>query len=404
MTAPTSRYPATAPLSSAMRTFLASEAAGGAALVVAAALAMMLANSALAGLYDAFLSLRGTVRIGEFAIDKPLLLWINDGLMAIFFMLVGLELKREFLEGELSSRERAMLPAICALGGMAVPALIYVTINFAHPENQAGWAIPAATDIAFALGVLALLGKRVPASVKVLLLAIAALDDFAAIIVIALFYTESLSVTSLSLASIAVAGLVALNLTGVRRVAPYMIVGAVLWVCVLKSGVHATLAGVIVAFAIPNRSASGEPTTILRSLEHGLHPWVAFGVLPLFAFANAGVSLKDVGLYNFADPVQLGIFFGLFIGKPVGIFGVMKLMIGRGIVPMPEGANWMMLFGLACLCGIGFTMSLFIGGLAWEHANLAAQIRLGVITGSIVSATAGLMLLLRATADAGRSP
>jgi NhaA family Na+:H+ antiporter len=384
------------PPSSALLRFLSSESAGGAALVAAAVLAMVFYNSPLARFYEAFLATEAAVQVADFVVRKPLLLWINDGLMAIFFLLVGLELKREFLEGELSTRAQATLPAACAIGGMAVPALIYVAINAGEPENLAGWAIPAATDIAFALGVLAMLGARVPTSVKVLLMAIAVFDDLGAIIVIALFYTDQLSLTSLVLAAVALAALVGLNLAGVSRIAPYIIVGVLLWVCVLKSGVHATLAGVTLAFTIPNAVGRGDSRSPLRTLEHGLHPWVAFFVLPLFAFANAGVSFDGITLATFTDPVKLGIFFGLFLGKPIGIAGVAWLMIRRGIVPMPDGANFLMLLGMSWLAGIGFTMSLFIGGLAWEHADFFAQIRLGVILGSLASATVGLLLLTRA--------
>lgn len=383
------------PPSAALVRFLSSESAGGAALVAAAALAMLFYNSPLAGFYEAFLATEAAVQVGDFAIRKPLLLWINDGLMAIFFLLVGLELKREFLEGELSTRAQALFPAACAIGGMAVPAIIYVAINAGEPENLPGWAIPAATDIAFSLGVLAILGARVPASVKVLLMAIAVFDDLGAIIIIALFYTDQLSLSSLVLAAVALAALVGLNLAGVSRMAPYIIVGVLLWVCVLKSGVHATLAGVALAFTIPKRVSDRDSHSPLRTLEHGLHPWVAFFVLPLFAFANAGVSFDGITAATFTDPVKLGIFFGLFLGKPIGIAGTAWVMIRRGIVPMPTDANLLMLLGMSCLAGIGFTMSLFIGGLAWEHAHFYEEIRLGVILGSLGSAIVGLFLLTR---------
>jgi NhaA family Na+:H+ antiporter len=389
--------------SSAMRAFLSSEAAGGAALVLAAVIAIALANSPFADQYDAFLALRAKVQVDGIVIDKPLLLWINDGLMAIFFLLVGLELKREFLEGELSTRAQALLPAVCAIGGMIVPALIYLAVNINHPENRGGWAIPAATDIAFALGVLAILGSRIPSSIKVLLMAIAVFDDLGAIIIIALFYTQDLSLLSLVFAAAAMVVLVALNLLNVRRIAPYVLVGVVLWVCVLKSGVHATLAGVVLALVIPSRRGANGAASPLEVMEHGLQPWVAFAVLPIFGFANAGLSFQGFGWQSLLDPVQLGIFLGLFLGKQIGIFGALKLMVGRGFVPMPEGGNWKMLYGVACLCGIGFTMSLFIGGLAWEHADFAAQIRLGVIEGSLVSAALGLAVLMRGTAATGRS-
>ncbi len=377
----------------ALRDFFKWEAAGGVCLVIAATLAIVLANSPLAPIYLSFLQVDMEVRIATLQIDKPLLLWINDGLMAVFFLLVGLEIKREFLEGELSSRAQAALPAMAALGGMVVPALIFVAINFGRPEYLAGWAIPAATDIAFALGVLSLLGSRVPMSLKVLLTAIAVLDDLGAIVIIAVFYTPDLSVTSLLLAGGALAGLFVLNRFNVQKLAPYVLLGVVLWACVLKSGVHATLAGVALAMAFPITPKKDGGASMLRSAEHGLHPWVAFGVLPLFGFANAGVSFADVGLDSFVDPLKLGIALGLFAGKQIGIFAAFWLMISRGWAKMPEGASWRQLYGLAALCGIGFTMSLFIGGLAWQHEDYADKIRLGVIVGSLASSALGALLL-----------
>ena len=379
---------------SAIRQFLKMEAAGGIVLVVAAALALLIANSAYAPYYQAFLSLHAHIGAGGFDIDKPLLLWINDGLMAIFFFLVGLEIKREFLEGELSSRDRALLPAVAALGGMVVPAGIYALINLGQGDNLNGWAIPAATDIAFALGVLALLGKRVPLSLKVLLTAIAIIDDLGAIVIIAVFYTADLSVISLVLAAAALGVLVIMNLAGVRRLAPYLIVGLILWTCVLKSGVHATLAGVALAMTVPLFQKDGG--SLLKSCEHGLHSWVAFGVLPIFGFANAGVSFYGMTLDNFIEPVTLGIALGLFVGKQIGVFGALRLSVRAGISRMPEGAGWLHLYGVALLCGIGFTMSLFIGSLAWEHADHYTSIRLGVLTGSIASAVVGAVVLLLA--------
>ncbi len=377
----------------AIRDFFKMEAAGGIVLVIAAALAVVVSNSQFDGLYDAFLILPTQIRIGALDIDKPLLLWINDGLMAIFFFLVGLEIKRELLEGELSSISQAALPAVAAVGGMAIPALIYVLINYGQPENLNGWAIPAATDIAFALGVMALLGNRVPLSLKILLMAIAVFDDLGAIIVIALFYTADLSVISLYLALAGLAILVVLNLMKVTKIAPYMVIGVIIWVCVLKSGVHATLAGVAIALTIPLRAKDVHGHSPLRYLEHGLHRWVAFGVLPIFAFANAGVTFDGIGLHSFVEPVKLGISAGLFVGKQIGIFGALYLMIRWGLAKMPEGANWIQLYGVSAVCGIGFTMSLFIGGLAWEHADFDAPVRLGVITGSILSAVVGALLL-----------
>lgn len=377
----------------AIRDFFKMEAAGGIVLVIAAVLAVVVSNSPLAGFYDTFLTLPTQLRVGALNIDKPLLLWINDGLMAVFFFLVGLEIKREFLEGELSTPAQAMLPAVAAIGGMAVPALIYVALNFGSPENINGWAIPAATDIAFALGIMALLGSRVPLSLKILLTAIAIFDDLGAIVIIAIFYTADLSMMMLWAAAGAFVVLVAMNLLRVTRIAPYVVVGIVMWVFMLKSGVHATLDGVLVALTIPLRATDALGRSPLRHLEHSLHRWVAFGVLPIFAFANAGVTFEGIGLHSFVEPVTLGISAGLFVGKQIGVFGTLYLMIRWGLARMPEGANYMQLYGVALLCGIGFTMSLFIGGLAWEHATFDAPVRLGVITGSILSAVIGFLVL-----------
>lgn len=376
----------------ALNEFLKMEAAGGIVLVLASAVALVVANSALEPFYQQLLSIPVRIGAGTFEIAKPIQLWINDGLMAIFFFLVGLEIKREFLEGQLSTREQALLPAIGAVGGMVIPALIYVAINFRHPETLNGWAIPSATDIAFALGVLALLGSRVPFSLKVLLTAIAIIDDLGAIIIIAVFYTEDLSTTSLSFAFGALAVLVALNFLGVRKLAPYLLVGAVLWTCVLKSGVHATLAGVALAMTIPLAEKNG--TSLLKSCEHGLHTWVAFGVLPLFGFANAGVSFAGMTWASFLEPVTLGIALGLFLGKQIGVFAFVWLAIRAGIARLPEAATWQQVYGVALLCGIGFTMSLFIGSLAWQHDKFYAAVRLGVLVGSIASAIGGAALLI----------
>jgi NhaA family Na+:H+ antiporter len=382
----------------ALREFFRLEAAGGILLVLASALGLLMANSPIEHYYHALLETKAEVRIGDFAIAKPFTLWINDGLMAVFFLLVGLEIKRELMEGELSSREQAMLPALAAIGGMAIPAGIYVVLNQGVPENLNGWAIPSATDIAFSLGVMTLLGSRVPLSLKVLLTAIAIFDDFGAIVIIAIFYSTDLSAISLSLAAIALAILLALNLLGVRSIAAYVIVGIFLWVCVLKSGVHATLAGVALAAAIPlsGGSSGGSP---LKNLEHGLHSWVAYGVLPIFGFANAGVSFYGMGLSNLLDPIALGIALGLFLGKQAGVFGTIWLAVRAGIGRLPQGASWAQVYGMAVLCGIGFTMSLFIGSLAWDHADFYPAIRLGVLGGSLASAVLGY-LLLRAASQA----
>lgn len=384
----------------ALRAFFRMEAAGGIVLVLAAVLGVIAANSPLAVDYEALLVTKAEVRIDGFGIAKPLLLWINDGLMAVFFLLVGIEIKREFRAGELASPRQAALPVIAAAGGMVVPAAIYAAINLAEPQHLQGWAIPAATDIAFALGVLALLGRRVPLALKVLLTAIAIIDDLGAIIIIAVFYTAQLSLTALVLAGAAIAVLCALNLCGVRRLAPYVIAGAALWLFLVKSGVHATLAGVVLAIAMPmGDRADGH--CLLESVERGLHSWVAFAILPIFGFANAGVSFAGVGWSSLSEPVTLGIALGLCLGKPIGVYASLRLAIGAGLARLPDGTTWGQLLGLSILCGIGFTMSLFIGGLAWEHGDFDAPVRLGVIAGSLVSAFAGTLVLLAARPVAG---
>jgi NhaA family Na+:H+ antiporter len=371
----------------AIKDFLALESAGGILLAGAAALAMLLANSPLEGVYVRFLDTPVEVRFGAFEIAKPFLLWINDGLMAVFFFLIGLELKREALEGELSSPAQVVLPALAAAGGMALPAAIYLWFNWGDPLTAQGWAIPTATDIAFALGVLSLLGNRVPAGLKVFLLTLAILDDVGAIVIIALFYTDNLAAGSLGIAGVALAALLALNRGKVQGAAPYILVGLVLWASVLKSGVHATLAGVVLAFFIPRKAA--------RTLEHDLHRPVAYAILPLFAFANAGVALEGVSLDSFLLPLPLGIAAGLIAGKTLGVFGVAFLAIRLGLAQMPAGANWSSLFGLALLCGIGFTMSLFIAGLAFEGLGpeYAKLTRLGILAGSLIAALGGYVLL-----------
>jgi NhaA family Na+:H+ antiporter len=379
-----------------IREFLALEAAGGIVLVIAAVAALALANSPAAWLYERFLATPVEIRVDRFEIAKPLLLWVNDGLMAVFFFLVGLEIKREVLEGELSQPSQIALPAVAAVGGMAVPAAIYAAFNWGDPVAIDGWAIPAATDIAFALGVLSLLGERVPNALKVFLLTLAILDDLGAIVIIALFYSGNLSLESLAVAAAALAALFALNRAGVSRIAPYLLVGLVLWASVLKSGVHATLAGVALAFFVPRKPAT--------RLESDLHPAVAFGILPLFAFANAGVSLEGVGFGALLEPVPLGIAAGLLVGKAVGVFGAAALAIVFGLARIPGGAGWLALLGVSLLCGIGFTMSLFIAGLAFEGAgfDFAVQTRLGVLGGSLLAAILGYALL-RAVLPAQRA-
>jgi NhaA family Na+:H+ antiporter len=366
------------------------EAASGLLLIAAAALALIINNSPLSWLYNGLLDTPVVAQIGALKIAKPLLLWINDGLMAMFFLLIGLEVKREVLEGHLSKPSQIVLPGAAAIGGMVVPALIYWFLNKDNPAALGGWAIPMATDIAFALGVLALLGKRVPVSLKLFLMTLAIIDDLGAIIVIAIFYSGALSTLSLILAAACLVALVAMNRLGVVKLGPYMIIGLILWVCVLKSGVHATLAGVTLAFCIPLRTKNAEPSPLL-SLEHALHPWVAFGILPLFAFANAGVSLAGVNLESFTHHVPMGIAAGLLLGKTIGVFGLTWLAVRIGIAALPTGANWGQVLGVAILCGIGFTMSLFVGSLAFVpgSSDYAGMDRMGILTGSILAALIG---------------
>jgi len=377
------------PLRSTFTRFFQLEAASGLLLIAAAALALIVNNSPLSHYYTAFLDVPVAVQIGALQIAKPSLLWSNDGLMALFFLLIGLEVKRELLEGQLSKPSQVVLPGAAAIGGMVVPALIYWFINKDYPDALGGWAIPMATDIAFALGVLALLGKRVPVSLKLFLMTLAIIDDLGAIIVIAVFYSSELSGVSLLLAAACLIALIAMNRMGVIKVAPYMIVGLILWVCVLKSGVHATLAGVTLAFCIPLRTKNSE-TSPLMSIEHALHPWVAYAILPLFAFANAGVSLAGVSLHSFVSHVPMGIAAGLLIGKTLGVFGLTWIAIKTGMAALPAGANWGQVFGVAILCGIGFTMSLFVGSLAFvAGSDYVGMDRMGILTGSILAALIG---------------
>ncbi len=389
---------------SAIQDFLRNEAAAGVALMITSALALIWANSPWRPLYEALLALPVAVTAGGVGIDKPLLLWINDGLMAVFFLVVGLEIKREVLAGELSSRAKAMLPGIAAVGGMAVPALIYAGFTLDDPVALRGWAIPAATDIAFAVGVLALLGPRVPTSLRVFLLALAIMDDLGAIVIIAAFYTHGIAPTALGFAAVTGLGLVWMNLIGVRRPAPYLLLGLVLWVCVLKSGVHATLAGVALAFAIPLRGGPREASPLHR-LEHGLHPWVAFVILPVFALANAGVPLAGVTPASLAEPIPLGIALGLFVGKQAGVLLSSALVIRLRLSTLPAGASWAQFYGVSVLTGIGFTMSLFIGTLAFPDPQHAVAVRIGVLAGSITAALFGYAVLHAAGAPrATREP
>jgi NhaA family Na+:H+ antiporter len=384
-----------APLT-AIREFLKLESSSGILLVLAGTLAMVAANSMLAGWYEALLSTPFKIQLGEFKLDKPLVVWVNDLLMAIFFLLVGLEIKREVVVGELSDPAKVALPAIAALGGMVVPAGIYAWINWGDPVGVRGWAIPSATDIAFALGVLSLFGERVPLGLKIFLMTLAVLDDLGAIVIIALFYTSDLSVEALMFAGFATAGLLALNRFGVMRIAPYILVGLVLWVCVLKSGVHATLAGVATALLIPARNPAHPSHPPLTRLEHALHPWVAFGILPVFAFANAGVSLEGLSIKDLLQPIPLGIMLGLVVGKQLGVFSFAWLAVKLGLARLPSGVDFKQVYAVAIICGIGFTMSLFIGMLAFENTSAGEVIstdKLGVLAGSFISATIGYVVL-----------
>lgn len=382
-------------MTEAMKKFLSLESASGILLVIAMVLAMIAENSLFQPYYDALLQTPVELRVGELQLAKPLLLWINDALMALFFLLVGLELKREILVGQLSSPAQIFLPAIAAVGGIVIPASIYVFFNQGDAMAMKGWAIPAATDIAFALGVLALLGSRIPPALKLFLLALAIIDDIGAIIIIAIFYSGDLSTMSFVVAGGALLVLAFLNFRNTTSIALYLTVGAVLWVAVLKSGVHATLAGIVLAFFIPLRGENGGEKSPLMRLEHDLHPSVAFIILPIFAFANAGISLEGISVASLLEPVPLGIALGLFLGKQIGIFGIVWVVVKAGLARLPEGMNWVQLYGVSVLCGIGFTMSLFISSLAFEQGAMAyaTNDRLGILAGSIISAVVGYLLL-----------
>ncbi|WP_027873328.1 Na+/H+ antiporter NhaA [Spongiibacter marinus] len=378
--------------------FFKQESSGGLLLMFSALLAIIFANTALSPYYELLLTTPVEVRVGALEIAKPLLLWINDGLMAVFFFLVGLELKRELVEGELSDPRNIILPGIGAIGGMAVPALFYTYFNEGNPVAMQGWAIPAATDIAFALGVLSLLGSRVPVSLKIFLTSLAIFDDIGAIIIIAVFYTANISFVALVIAASCIPALIILNRRGVSANSPYILLGTIMWVALLKSGVHATLAGVVMAMFIPLRSKDPDNPSPLKSLEHDLHSVVAFFVLPVFAFANAGINLSGVGVEQLMHGVPMGIAAGLFLGKQIGIFGLCYLAIKLRLAEMPSGMNTISLYGTAALCGIGFTMSLFIGSLAFEETgvNQLFDERLGIIVGSLMSGVLGYFLLRRA--------
>lgn len=369
-----------------IRDFFKLESAGGIILVIAAVVAMTIANSPLNDVYQGVLH--------SYVMGMSVSHWINDGLMAVFFLLIGLEVKRELLEGALKSRETAIFPAIAAVGGMLAPALIYVLFNAGDPEAIQGWAIPAATDIAFALGIMALLGKRVPVSLKVFLLALAIIDDLGVVVIIALFYTSDLSTMALVVGFIMTAVLFVMNAKHVTKISLYTVVGLILWVAVLKSGVHATLAGVVIGFAIPLKGKAGEHSP-LKHMEHALHPYVAFAILPLFAFANAGISLDGVSMSGLASTLPLGVALGLLVGKPLGIFSFSVAAVKLGVAKLPEGINFKHIFAVSILCGIGFTMSIFISSLAFgsAHADYDTYARLGILMGSTTAAILGYVLL-----------
>lgn len=376
--------------------FLKKESASGILLISAAILAIIVANSPLSWLYDELLDVPVEIKIGALHIAKPLILWINDGLMAIFFFLIGLELKRELIEGELSEPKKIILPAFAAIGGMLVPALIYVLFNWNDPAALKGWAIPAATDIAFALGILAMFGKRVPLSLKIFLVSLAIMDDMGAIIIIAIFYTSDLSMTSMIVAFISLFILAFFNFNKVKSLTPYLLVGIVLWVAVLKSGVHATLAGVALAFFIPIKTDSKDERSLAKTLEHDLHGSVSYVIIPIFAFANAGVPLEGLSINSLLDPIPLGIILGLFFGKQIGVMLFSFIAVKLGIAALPDDINWKQLYGIAFLCGVGFTMSLFIGSLAFEQGGTEATLmndRLGILVGSTLSAVVGYFYL-----------
>ena len=376
-----------------MREFLRLETAGGVLLIVCVVIAMLIANSPLSGIYAALIDMTVAVQVGNLVINKPLLLWVNDGLMAVFFFLIGLEIKREIMDGELSSFDQVILPGMGALGGMVVPASIYIWFNLGDSVAMDGWAIPVATDIAFALALLGSFGARVPVSLKVFLLTLAILDDLAAIVIIALFYSAALSPSMLVIGAVTLGIAAGMNRMGVTRTSSYILLGVVLWIAVLKSGVHATLAGVLIAFCIPMRDKEGHCP--LRELEHNLHEPVAFVILPAFAFVNAGLSLSGVTLDALLHPVTLGVTSGLVLGKPLGIVLFTGVAVALGLARLPKDVNWTQLLGVAYACGIGFTMSLFIAGLAFEHGSGAyfSGDRLGILVGSLLSALAAWLLL-----------
>ena len=392
----TSKAPLLGRARRALANFLRLEASGGILLILASILALFCANSMFEGVYENFRDLPVAVKVGGLEIAKPLLLWINDGLLAIFFLLVALEIKREALSGQLSSKEQLILPMVCAAAGVLVPAVLFWWLNRGDADSMRGWAIPTATDIAFALGILALLGSRVPLGMKLLLSTIAVVDDLIAIIIIAVFYSHGMSWVALGWAGVAIAGMILLNRRGVTALTPYLLLGVVLWICVLKSGVHATLAGVVTGLLIPhydkrNQIDDAIEHSPLETLEHALHPWVAYLILPVFAFANAGLALGGLKLDDLLQPLPAGIALGLVLGKPIGIVGAALLMRATGLARFPDGMDLRAMIGLGMLCGIGFTMSLFIGSLAFANSPLHyTESVIGVLLASVVAALLGL--------------
>ncbi|QOR62705.1 Na+/H+ antiporter NhaA [Sulfurovum sp. ST-21] len=383
-------------MAQALKDFIKKESSAGILLIIVTVLALFLQNSFLSEFYTKFLHTHVEIRFGDLQIAKPLLLWVNDGLMAIFFFLIGLEVKREVMEGHLSSVKQVVLPGIAAVGGMVVPALVFILFNKGDAFAMNGWAIPTATDIAFALGILSLLGNRVPVSLKIFLMALAIIDDLGAIVIIALFYTVELSTVSITIAAVSLAVLFIMNRMNVAVKSAYIVVGIILWVSVLKSGVHATLAGVALAFMIPmhSKDKKGNRISIAKEMEHDLHYWVAFAILPLFAFVNAGVDLGGISLEEMAGSVPLGIMLGLFIGKQVGVFGFSWLAVKTGIASLPKESNWVLLYGVSVLTGIGFTMSLFVNSLAYNDTQLYHYAdKLAILLGSFLSAIAGYLIL-----------
>lgn len=382
----------------AWKVWINGDAVGGVILLLAAVLAMIAANTILSDAYNALLHSTFAVTLNDISLSKPLHHWINDGLMAIFFLLVGMEIKREMLEGHLASRQQAMLPIVAAIGGVVVPAAIYLALNFDNPATRNGWAIASATDIAFAVGLLALFGKRLPTSLKVFITAVAVIDDLMAILIIAFFYSGSLATESLMLAGLALAVLVAMNLMRVRQLSFYLFVGLLMWLAVLQSGVHATIAGVLLGLTIPLHVDGKRGKPMLKQFEHDLHPLVTYVILPLFAFANSGISLEGMSMSIITDPLPLGIILGLFVGKQLGIFAAAAVMIKLGFAKLPHNATWRELYGVCIIGGIGFTMSLFIGMLAFTDPHLQLETRVGVMVGSLISGVVGYIFLRAALA------